>query len=341
MMCDGAGMGLVLADLPESLRWEYGGFAYGLEPLTLPHSRAADQADAGDLSAEPTSAGRDDAYADVCRLIRLLDSRDIPPGTVERYAAEDELFWFRWITGHQVSFISWRLMAQLLTDNRQERLPPPGVLSALCSYVSAYTAMLLYTGSCPRNIYHRLIRPSMRLRHRSFSGGWAPDFGPVRDLLRARRLPFAAPESADLLRAVSLQQTVHDGIAAKLVPDGRSLLRQSCVRGADPRLLSVIYDSYFMTLRGPVSRHDVVAQLLRRLIAIAQDVAVNGLHPVPAADRAELPEELQMSEVISCETRLTSTLLEVASCAVRQPADLRADLPGLAHASMGATDRTQ
>jgi hypothetical protein len=75
----------------------------------------------------------------------------------------------------------------------------------------------------------------------------------------------------------------------------------------------MIYDTYFMTLRAPVPRHEVVVQLLRRLVAIAQDIAANGLYPED--DGVERPAELQAAEVVSCENSLVDIMLEVARCA--------------------------
>lgn len=314
--------GLVLADLPAGVGWDFGGFTYGLEPLTLPDPRVTTLA----ADHDAPNSGRDGRYTGSCRLLRLMAGDDLPLGLVEPCPAEDELFWFRWITGHQVSFICWRLIAHAVEEARRGRIGQVAMQAQLCRFIRAYTAMLLYTGSCPRGVYRDVIRPSMRLRHRSFSGGWAPDYWPVRDLLRARQLPFtASPGSAELLRAVRLHQLVHDGIAAKLVPDGKSLLRRSEVRAPDPRLLNLIYDNYFMTWRAPVSRHDVVAQLLRRLVAIEQDLAVNGLYPDVPRSRDELPEELRLSQVISCENGIAAILCELAECTTGLPAPAGSD----------------
>lgn len=316
-MNDNLDVGLVLTDLPSDLAWKFGGFTNGLEPLTLPHPRSP----GGPEWYGRPGAMEEDAYGGVCRLIRLAGAEGSPLAPAGGCQPDDELYWFRWITGHQVSFISWRLMTQLMADAGGGRLEVEAALAWLCPYIRMYTAMLLYTGSCPRGTYQDVIRPSMRLRHPSFSGSWAPDYWPVRSLLRGGRLPFPpSAGSADVLQAVTLQQLVHDGIAAKLVPDGRSLLRQSGVHGLDLKLLQVIYDNYFLTLRAPVSRHDVIAQLLRRLVAIAQDVAANGLHPAPAGNPGELPAELRTSEVATCEEDFIDILFEAASCATCPPA---------------------
>ena len=298
----------VLADLPAGPDWDFGGFPYGLEPLTLPP--------AGSRPPDPSGPGGPDAGL-LRRSFDLIGpgaAGGLPPCT-----APDELFWFRWITGHQVSFVVWWLAALLVDDAVEARAPWSAIAGPLCSLVRGYGAMLLYTGSCPRGIYHEVIRPGMRRHHPGFSGSWAPDYGPVRDLLRSRWLPFVrSPESGELQRAIGLVRLVHDAVAAKLVPDGRSLLRQSGVRRQDTGLLHLIYDSYFWTLRAAVSRDRVVAQLIRRLVAVARDLAANGLHPsVADADR---PPELWAPEVIALETAIPDLLRQVAHDAAGFPA---------------------
>jgi hypothetical protein len=80
-----------------------------------------------------------------------------------------------------------------------------------------------------------------------------------------------------------------------------------------------------MTVRAPARRHDVVAQLLRRLVAIAQDIAANGLYL--ADDSDERPAELQTAEVVRCENSLAEVMVEVARCAGElAPAELAEQL---------------
>lgn len=294
---------LVLADLPaDGGAWTFGGIAYGLEPLTMPAPGTPDV---------PGPAAPANAYAQACQLIP-----DAGAGAAAQLRGDDELYWFRWITGHQVSFIAWRLTAQLIADAESGRIAVPAALTGVCAHLRCYTAMLLYTGSCDQDVYREVIRPSMRLRHPSFSGAWAPDYWPIRDLLRGRRLPFTrSPGFTELRQTVSQQRLVHDGIAAKLVPDGRSLLRQSEAHALDLRLMYAIYDNYFLTLRGLVSRHDVIGQLLRRLVAVGQDVAANGLNP-RTSSRTELPQELLSSETAAYEQDFIRILAETAKWAV-------------------------
>lgn len=310
------------SDLPRLRGWDFGGFAYGLEPLVLPPPGSPDV-----VHDDPAGIPSIDAYAETCRHIHALGERGVLAPDVERCEVPDELFWFRWITGHQVCFVVWRLIATLLDDVNHGRRSPYDALEPLCRYVDGYSAMLLYTGSCPRDIYGALIRPSMRLRHRAFSGSWAPDYWPIRELFRGRRPPSAVwnADNGDLMDAVTLLHLVHDGVAAKLVTDGKSLLRAASVRGPNHRTGGMIYDTYFMTLRAPVHRHDIVTQLLRRLVAIAQDIAANGLHAED--DSGDLPAELRAAEVVKCERSLVDIMLEVARSACGlAPAELAGPL---------------
>lgn len=291
----------VVTDLPSSSGWHFGGFPYGLEPLTLPYPGTGYQPD-GRLPAPE--------FAETSRRIQTINEDGLATGEVQPCLEQDNLFWFRWITGHQVSFILWRMAAQLLEDVALHRRSAGSVLPALIHYVDGYSAMLLYTGSCPRTHYHRMIRPSMQLRHPGFSGGWAPDYLPVRHLLRGRLASLGQlPLSDELCEAVRLNQLVHEHVAEKLVPDGVSLLRQSGQAGRrqDPRLLNLLYDNYFLTWRAPVSQSDIIAQLLRRLVAIMQDVAVNGLAPA-----GEHPQEDSPDGVGGYERRIPQILAEVA-----------------------------
>lgn len=300
---------VVLTELPSRPGWHFGGFPYGLEPLTLPYPGTAHQPD------EPLPE-----FDEACRRIRLISEAGTTTDGIQPCEEQDTLFWFRWITGHQVSFILWQMMALQLQDVANRGRAASVAIGDLIHYVDGYSAMLLYTGSCPRADYLRMIRPSMQLQHPSFSGGWAPDYLPVRQLLRGRLAPLErSPHSTDLVRAVRLNQVVHEHVAAKLVPDGVSLLRGSAqaVRRQDGRLLNLLYDNYFMTWREPVSQAEVTAQLLRRLVAIAQDIEVNGLAPVQEQPPAQPPAE----EVRLCEQKMTPILAEVAVRAAARASD--------------------
>ncbi|MFI6340983.1 hypothetical protein [Streptomyces sp. NPDC050535] len=231
--------------------------------------------------------------------------------------SDDQLFWFRWITGHQITFLVWRLMAKLLENGAGRGEPDRATAARLETYVYSYCAMLLYTGSCPHDLYQSLIRPRMFLQHRSFSGTWAPDFAPVRTLFRGRcPAGGTSPEGAGLARAIELNKTIHDGIAARLVPEGKSLLQEAMAEtvARPSRRTAALYDNFFMTLRAPVADSDLIPQLLRRLRAVALDLATHGLYP-RGHEGERRPDELRGGEVAHCESRIGHLLHKVGEAA--------------------------
>jgi hypothetical protein len=292
--------------------WDFGDFPYGLEPLAMPpagHARASVERRPPLPSCEPER---------ICRELRALTGSGPTAAHLGTLPAPsyDELFWFRWITGHQVTFALWRLMGRVLDDlPGREAVPGSAAMAKLEAYTHGYCAMLLYCGSCPRGLYQSLIRSAMFLQHRGFSGTWAPDFAQVRALMRGRPLPWLHDGRASGLRtAVDAQRAVHDSVAARLVPNGRSLLQQSIsespVRPSERT--AVLYDNFFMTLRGPVPDEGVAVQLLRRLRAVALDLAVNGLYPLGRSDDGEETDGWN-GPVGECERRLGSVLAVAAA----------------------------
>ncbi|MEU1124405.1 hypothetical protein ABZ371_12765 [Streptomyces sp. NPDC005899] len=298
-----------VTELPVPDGWDFGDFPYGLEPLTLPEPP----------TPEATYAIPDVLPADES----LVDRGTACPRTGAALASTDfshQLFWFRWITGHQATFAVWQLTAHALHQARNRADPTPS-LRAMTDLTDAYTSMLLYTSSCPADVYGTVIRPSMYLQHRSFSGTWAPDFVPVRGLLRGRKTEWdSTPEGERLKHAVRTYHTVHAGVAAKLVPGGRSLLQESSaeITPTQPETQALLYDHYFLTLRAPVGAVELIDQLRSRLRAIWLDVATNGLYPglTPEEDAA-FPHELRSAEVRRYEEDF-HTVLDRIDVAARQ-----------------------
>ncbi|MFE2054180.1 hypothetical protein ACFQ6U_15530 [Streptomyces sp. NPDC056465] len=278
-----------VTELPVPDGWDFGDFPYGLEPLTLPEPPTP-EAGYGMPDVLPADESLVDRSTFCPRAGAALSTTDF----------SHQLFWFRWITGHQATFAVWQLTAHALHQARARTDPAPS-LRAMTDLTDAYTSMLLYTSSCPSDVYGTVIRPSMYLQHRSFSGTWAPDFVPVRGLLRGRKPEWeSTPESERLQRAVRTYHTVHAGVAAKLVPGGRSLLQESAAEATPthPETQALLYDHYFLTLRAPVGTVELVDQLRSRLRAISLDVATNGLYPGLTAEEDEaFPHELRSTEV--------------------------------------------
>jgi hypothetical protein len=303
----------VTMTLPSPGSWDFGDYRYALEPLTLPHP-GTPAASAGAFSPAEVE--------DAC-LAFLAQARagvDAVPPTADDQV--ERLFWFRWIVGHHVSFIIWRLIADALArlaagDGDRERLS-----EAVPQYVRCYGGMLLYTGSCDRVTYRDVIRPSMYRQHSMFSGTWAPDYAPVRSLFRGRNQPpVTGVHARQLAGEVRLVGDLHNGVAAKLVAGGRSLLQDSVVRRntVQPRNWGAVFDCYFLTLRAPVSHTEIVVQLLRRQKAVLLDLVTNGLYPVDVTH--DLPAELCGPAAVACADELTESLCRVAGLAAGLPLD--------------------
>lgn len=289
--------------LPEDDTWRFGGIPYGLEPLFLPPQWVFPDDPADTLPPDPACL-RLGADPDAETLVALAPRDDM---TVDR------LFWFRWVTGHQATFLLWQLLAATMSE--MPNLPDgDDALRRARLYVRGYSQLLLYTSSCPREIYDRVIRSVLSRQHPNFSGSWAPDYAPVRELLRGKVRPPGA-EGIALTEECLLNDHIHNGIAAKLVPSGVSLLQHAKTRsngwGARRGLLRTLYDGTFLTTRAPVSHATLVIQLVRRLQAINLDIAANGLHLESASSAAEEPPELRTAATMRCKADIVGTLTDI------------------------------
>jgi L-tyrosine peroxygenase len=294
--------------LPGTDGWDYGDFPYAVEPLTLPHPSGAP------FLGSTVDADLQEAYL---RMLSTVCSGYRTEPTMTD-AELKQLFWFRWITGHHMSFIIWRLLAEDLRRLDTDDGDRPALSAAITEYVRGYNAMLLYTGSSTRAIYNDTIRPSMYRVHPAFSGTWSADYAAVRGLLRGRKVPpVAAAGSDELLRQIKLGQQIHIGVASKLVVGGRSLLQDLVDDPAapHPRAWSALFDCYFLTMRAPVSGRQLLAQLLRRSKAVAIDLATNGLYPAVANYPEGVSDELRSPGVLDCEQNLIDIVLRIAGLA--------------------------
>jgi hypothetical protein len=299
--------------------WDYGSGPYALEPLTLPVWRPDAHPPRPAPARRPAPSMR---FRSVCADLAGLARGAVPaPGVVGDPSA-DTVYWFRWITGHQVSFIVWRLVGRALAGLPAAGAQREWTLAAVRDYVRAYSALLLYCGSCPPAVYRRVIRPSMYRQHPAFSGAWAPDYTAVRPLLRGRWSPGADTLAVRRLRReLDLNRDVHRAVAASLVPEGPSLLEAAAGTGPLPRVreLGLIYDEFFQTTRSSVPADAVTAQLLRRLYAIGLDYAQHGRRltgvGVDGTDGALSPD------VRACADELLPALARVAEHAVTSGTD--------------------
>ncbi|MEV0688513.1 hypothetical protein AB0I35_32135 [Nocardia sp. NPDC050378] len=285
--------------------WSYGDSVYGLEPLVLPEPGSLPvYTEAADESAHLTTK-RGNHH-------RLT----ISPVTTEDL---ERLFWFRWITGHHISFILWQLIANRMAGVAEGDRSGPSI----ARWVRGYSASLLYTSSCTREIYNSLIRPSMYRVHPGFSGTWAPDYVPLRGLFRRGKLPPVAPnEQEQLLREIGLANQVHIGVASRLVPNGRSLLQNVAAAGSlsrQPQTWATFFDCYFITLRAQVPVQQVLTQLVRRCRAVVVDINANGLYPAAACYPEEFPDELRSTPVQALQKELFEIMVDIAGSAASHP----------------------
>lgn len=193
----------------------------------------------------------------------------------------ERLFWFRWIIGHHVSMLIWRLMGDVLADVHQDT-PDRLHCEAFCQYIDSYSVALVYTSTAPRAIYHSEIRRRMTLQHPAFSGTWAGDYRPVARLMRGRTGWLAEPSCADVADSVARNTAIHDHIADHLVPDGGSLLREAANTAGPSVSLDKedLFDNFFMTIRRPTTRIEALRQLAERVGLIAEDLERHGLYPL-------------------------------------------------------------
>lgn len=290
--------------LPQRSEWEYGGHIYGLEPLALPANWL------------PRTSEVDREAILACHE----NLSTLPPSTTNKLpppdAAEiDRLFWFRWITGHQTTFLLWQLLAAILDDAEDSEPDAPALAAQACPLVRGYTLMLLYASSPPREIYERVIRAPMARQHINLSGAWARDYAPIRPLIRGKISLGSGIEADALRRECEINEQVHEGITEKVVPSGISLLQNPKPPGGQWRMhretLLWLYDGIFLTSRANLSYGEVVVQLARRVHAIVLEINANGLYPLFAPSLHEEPPTLQTPELMDRKQNFTGTLLEI------------------------------
>ncbi|MFJ1455266.1 hypothetical protein [Nocardia sp. N2S4-5] len=219
------------------------------------------------------------------------------------------LAWFRWIIGHQIAFVAWRLLAESLRRHLDGATCHRG--GGDCAALADLgTLMFLYTGSCPPPVYHRALRSAMSRQHPAFSGEWAVDYRPLPGL--ARRVSTGDSQCAGAFTTRwRLQQRVHMAVADRLVPDGPSLLRRA---GRSPRqgptdAEAALYDDFFGTRRRGVCRRVLYGQLYHRIRAVLHDLERHGLYPHTVPVSATAPSR-SGQEIAALEFRAADLLTE-------------------------------
>ncbi|MBO0878853.1 MAG: hypothetical protein J2P17_00350 [Mycobacterium sp.] len=208
--------------------------------------------------------------------------------------------WYRWLLGHHLVFCIWRLMLAALSAD-DERTQP--YLTAL---YESYSALLLYSGSCTPEVYNGVLRPRMRAADPGLSGTWARDFNRVRELQSRLIMTRHSP----LSNAVRRNRNVHIKVAARLVPDGASLLQES---GRNPHQKpseadSDTMDTFFRAQRAPICRHTFAEQLRARADAVLSDLSAN---PIQVRYDHSATDEfsLELADHIATPLRLAEPLL--------------------------------
>lgn len=309
----------VVTALPSSDLWEYGGHPYGLEPLALPVRwlPRGPNTDAERIAilCEQLEAGCAAALASSRRPAdegRYQAAYDLAPADAFEI---DRVFWFRWITGHQATFIFWQFLAEALDAATRDGADRERLARESRLLLRGFSLMLLYASSPPRDIYDRVIRMPMARQHPNLSGSWARDYAPLRSLIRGKISFGPGPEAEALRQECALNERIHEGIAHKVVPSGKSLLQQPNVQRGPWRMprqtAAWLYDGIFMTSRMAISHPAVVRQLVRRLHGIALDLSANGLLPPYAPSGHEEPPALATPDVMACKQSAVELILDL------------------------------
>ncbi|WP_327417488.1 hypothetical protein [Streptomyces sp. NBC_01233] len=213
--------------------------------------------------------------------------------------------WYRWLLGHHVSFGVWRLICRSLSE-------AAGDADLTAELFDAYSALLLYSGSCTPQVYADAIRPRMMSCHPAFSGTWSRDYELVRLLLGH---PLQGEPRSRLNGAVKFNRLVHVLVAKRLVPGGSSLLRDSGRgSGLTTDAERDLFDAFFSTRRVTTCACEFVDQLLDRIDLILADLTA---HPVTTRYGRDDLDRFQL-ELRGRFERLSSTTSELITkgCAV-------------------------
>jgi L-tyrosine peroxygenase len=302
----------VVATLPSDAEWEFGGHPYGLEPLALP-SRWLPRT----VAVDPVR------IEDLRRRLAQMSPASLRHLRPEGADEIDRLFWFRWITAHQTTFLLWQMLGAILQESEAADVEHEELAAQARLLVCGYSLMLMYGSSAPRHIYGPVIRMPMARQHVNLTGAWARDYSPVRPLIRGKVAVGSGVAAETLRRECELNEQVHEGIADKVLSSGQvSLLQNPKPKGRRQMsrdTLLWLYDGIFLTCRAAVSQHEVASQLVRRLHAIFLDVTANDLYPSFAPSVHEEPPRLRTPEVMQRKAALTDCVLEIL-CFVGAPA---------------------
>lgn len=78
---------------------------------------------------------------------------------------------------------------------------------------------------------------------------------------------------------MELHKTINKEVAARLLSDVQPPLQQAAVWSRDLPMMRLRFDTFLLTVRAAIVEDTILAQLLRRLVAIARGVKAYGLYP--------------------------------------------------------------
>ena len=191
-----------------------------------------------------------------------------------------QLYWFRWITGHQTMFMLWHILTKELAHMESTGVDAER-LALTTKILNACGVLYEYSGSCSVKYYHQYVRPLMTLTHRAFSGYWALDYSDIPRLTRCVLLRTGLSANVEKKQKAFKQsylrgQKIHINVAKKLVPENVSLLKLAknngmAIEQVQPHHYK-IYDAFFLVNRTNMSPLQFQQSLYRRLDAIVDDL---------------------------------------------------------------------
>ncbi len=228
-------------------------------------------------------------HARQLRAMLTTPCEALPPGSPD----PEQLYWFRWITGHQISLAAWILAVDVMAQANRGSISMGEAQARCTAWLRLYSFMLIYASSTTVEIYQNLIRPAMMKAHPAFSATWASDYIHLKRNLRnwfqqAAAWPQQHEAKAQLagVKAAYLESTqIHGKIGKRLIGNAASLLK---LARNDSELIEAseldepetdvgqIYDDFFMAVRSQTSCGQLVHQTITRLIAVVADCRQHG-----------------------------------------------------------------
>ncbi len=210
------------------------------------------------------------------------------------------LYWFRWITGHQTSFLLWTFLLLHIKQFQAGACSMDSLEKTGVALFKLYSGILVYTASTSIDVYQQIIRPFMMTYHPGFSGSWASDYALLKETMRQSLRQESG--FGKLGRAYMATNQIHGKIGKRLVGHSPSLNKLAKQAKAGQNRVSVteavaaaavetaaadadlafIFDAFFLVQRSPVGYADLLNQLVIRLAAILDDYHEHGFqvgHP--------------------------------------------------------------